>query len=66
MVPTGDYELALHKANIIKEGKDITLIGWGNIVHTLKKASDMAEKDGIDCEVIDLQTLYPYDSETLF
>jgi 2-oxoisovalerate dehydrogenase E1 component beta subunit len=32
----------------------------------LKKASDMAEKDGIDCEVIDLQTLYPYDSETLF
>ncbi len=29
MVPIGDYELALHKANIIKEGKDITLIGWG-------------------------------------
>jgi 2-oxoisovalerate dehydrogenase E1 component beta subunit len=29
MVPVGDYELALHKANIIKEGKDITLIGWG-------------------------------------
>jgi 2-oxoisovalerate dehydrogenase E1 component beta subunit len=39
MVPTGDYELALHKANIIKEGKDITLIGWGNIVHTLKKVN---------------------------
>lgn len=36
MVPTGDYELALHKANIVKEGKDVTLIGWGNIVRTLK------------------------------
>jgi len=33
MVPIGDYELELHKANVIKEGADITLIGWGNIVH---------------------------------
>jgi len=37
MVPVGDYELELHKANIVKEGSDITLIGWGNVVHTLKK-----------------------------
>ena len=36
MVPVGDYELDLHKANVVKEGKDITLIGWGNIMNTLK------------------------------
>ena len=36
-MPTGDYELDLHRANVVKEGSDITLIGWGNVVHTLKK-----------------------------
>ena len=29
MVPTGDYELELHVADVVKEGTDITLIGWG-------------------------------------
>ena len=36
MVPIDDYELDLHKANIEKEGENITLIGWGNIMNTLK------------------------------
>ena len=36
MVPTEDYELDLHKANIEKEGEHVTLIGWGNVVNTLK------------------------------
>lgn len=31
----------------------------------LKKVAEHAEKDGIDCEIIDLQTIYPYDAETL-
>lgn len=35
-VPLDDFELDLHKANIVKEGNDITLIGWGNVVNTLK------------------------------
>jgi len=65
MVPIDDYELDLHKANIEKEGENITLIGWGNIMNTLKNASKMAEEEGISCEIIDLQTLYPYDLETL-
>lgn len=39
LVPSCDYELALHKADVVKEGKDITLIGWGNVVRTLRQAS---------------------------
>ena len=34
-------------------------------MRTLGKVREMAEKDGISCEVIDLQTIYPYDAETL-
>ena len=49
----------------MKEGRDITLIGYGNLMRTLGKVREMAEKDGISCEVIDLQTIYPYDAETL-
>lgn len=49
-----DYELALSASEVIKEGKDITLIGYGNIIRQLKLASELAEKEGISCEIIDL------------
>jgi 2-oxoisovalerate dehydrogenase E1 component beta subunit len=65
LVPVGDYTLALEKAEVVKEGKDITLIGYGNLMRTLETVRQQAEKDGISCEVIDLQTIYPYDAETL-
>ena len=35
-VPVHDYELDLFVADVVKKGKDITLIGWGNVVRTLK------------------------------
>lgn len=50
---------------MVSQGKDITLIGYGNLMRTLEKVRQMAQKDGIECEVIDLQTIYPYDAETL-
>jgi len=65
MVPTGDYELALHVADVVKEGSDISLIGWGAQIRVIMEAVKMAEQDGINCEVIDLQTLYPYDFDTV-
>jgi 2-oxoisovalerate dehydrogenase E1 component beta subunit len=34
-------------------------------MRTLEKVRKLAEKDGISCEIIDLQTIYPYDAETL-
>eukprot|EP00916_Digyalum_oweni_P022214 GHVL01036848.1.p1 GENE.GHVL01036848.1~~GHVL01036848.1.p1 ORF type:complete len:286 (-),score=47.48 GHVL01036848.1:73-930(-) len=61
-VPIGDFELPLSKAEIVQEGTDITLLGWGSQVHRLMKAANMAkEKKNISCEVIDLQTIIPWD-----
>jgi len=47
-------------------GKDVTLVGWGTQLHVLMETADLAEKDlGILCEVIDLQTIIPWDVETV-
>ncbi|CAJ1378061.1 unnamed protein product [Effrenium voratum] len=64
-VPVEDFELPIGKAEIVREGKDVTLIGWGNQVHRLLKAADLASEEGISCEVIDLQSLIPWDEETV-
>jgi 2-oxoisovalerate dehydrogenase E1 component beta subunit len=61
-VPIGDYELALHKAEVLREGTDVTLIAYGNLMRTLKTVAELAKAEGISCEVIDLQTIYPYDA----
>merc|ERR1740130_1451637 len=65
MVPTGDYEIPLGKADVVQSGNDVTVVGWGAQVHVLKQACDMAEEAGISCELIDLRTLLPWDVETV-
>jgi len=62
-VETEDYELPLGKAEILVEGSDVTLVGWGGHLQTLRKVVDMAE--GVSVELIDLQTLLPWDEETI-
>jgi len=63
-VPVQDYEVELGKAEIMRRGKDITVVGWGGHLRVLEEACDLAmEKDGISCELIDLQTIVPWDVE---
>ncbi|KAL0274833.1 UNVERIFIED_CONTAM: hypothetical protein PYX00_002862 [Menopon gallinae] len=65
-VPNGDYEIPLGKAEILIPGKDITLIGWGTQIHVLRETVEMAkEKLGVECELIDLMTILPWDIETV-
>ena len=64
-VPEEDYQLPLGKADIVKEGSDITLLAWGAQVEILEKAAVMAKEQGISCEVIDLQSILPWDIETV-
>lgn len=64
-VPEGDYQLELGKAEVVREGKDITLLAWGAQMEIIEKAANMAKEEGIDCEVIDLRTLAPWDVETV-
>jgi 2-oxoisovalerate dehydrogenase E1 component beta subunit len=64
-VPQSDYELPLGKADMVKEGTDITLLAWGAQVEIIEKAAVMAEEIGVSCEIIDLQSILPWDVETI-
>lgn len=64
-VPKEDYEIELSKAEVVRKGKDITLIGWGAQTRVCQSAAHMASEAGIDVEVIDLRTVYPWDKETV-
>jgi pyruvate dehydrogenase E1 component beta subunit len=59
-VPEDEYTIPLEKARIVQEGKDITVISWGFMLHRTLQAVE-----GFDAEVIDLMTLSPYDEKTI-
>lgn len=63
-VPDESYEIPLGKARIAKQGKDLTIITWGAMVHVaLQTAEQLKEK--YDIEIIDLRTLVPYDLQAI-
>jgi len=64
-VPEGEYTVEIGKANIVREGKDVTIIAYGMMVHTAVKAAEELEKSGVSAEVIDLRTLMPLDIDTI-
>jgi len=57
--------LPLDKAFVLREGSDVTLVSWGAMLRETFKAADELENLGIECEIIDLATLKPYDEDTL-
>jgi pyruvate dehydrogenase E1 component beta subunit len=60
-VPEGEYTVPLEKARIVQEGRDVTVISWGFMLHRSLQAVE-----GFDAEVIDLMTLNPLDEETIY
>jgi pyruvate dehydrogenase E1 component beta subunit len=64
-VPEGEYTVEIGKANIVREGSDVTIIAYGMMVHTAVKAAEELEKQGVKAEVIDLRTLLPLDIDTI-
>jgi 2-oxoisovalerate dehydrogenase E1 component beta subunit len=64
-VPEGDYEVPLGVAKVLREGKQVTVIAWGAMVHEALLAVERAAEAGIDCELIDLRTLWPLDIDCL-
>lgn len=62
-VPLKEYTIPIGKANVVKEGKDITLIAYGAWVKTAKEA--ITKIDDVDVELIDLRTVSPMDTETI-
>jgi pyruvate dehydrogenase E1 component beta subunit len=65
-VPEGEYTIPLGKANVVREGTDVTILTYGAMVHTSVKAAVEIEKQkGTKVEVIDWRTLQPLDMETI-
>lgn len=65
-VPEESFECEIGKADILRSGKDITLIGWGTQVHVLQEVAEMAKQElKVDCEVIDLVSILPWDKATV-
>jgi pyruvate dehydrogenase E1 component beta subunit len=64
-VPEGEYTVPIGKAKVVREGKDVTIIAYGLMVHTALKAAAELEKNGVQAEVIDLRTLSPLDIDTI-
>ena len=64
-VPEGDYTVPLGQAAVVRAGKDVTVLAWGAMLYEAIAAADEAKKQGVDCEIVDLRTLWPVDIETI-
>lgn len=61
-----EYMIPLGKADIKREGKDITVLTWSRQVHfALEAAETLQKEDGISCEIVDLRSLVPLDWESV-
>ncbi|EWG11777.1 alpha-ketoacid dehydrogenase subunit beta [Cytobacillus firmus] len=64
-VPEEEYTIPLGKAEVKREGSDLTIVTYGAMVHESLKAAEELEKEGKSAEVIDLRTVAPLDIETI-
>ncbi len=55
------YRVPLGIPEIIREGTDITIVSYGSMLRVIQEAAVRLEKNGIDCEIVDVQTLLPFD-----
>ena len=64
-VPDSDYTLPIGKADIKREGSDVTIITYGLMLHHCLEAAETVEMDDIDVEVLDLRTVRPLDIDAI-
>lgn len=65
-VPEGDFTVPIGKADVKREGEDVTVIVYGMAVHyALAAAEQLAAEEGISTQVLDLRTLQPLDKEAI-
>ena len=64
-VPDDDEIVPLSKAQVVREGEDVTLIAYARMTHLALEAADRLEQEGIHCEVLDLRTLAPMDTDAI-
>ncbi|HEY4136193.1 MAG TPA: alpha-ketoacid dehydrogenase subunit beta [Alphaproteobacteria bacterium] len=64
-VPDGDVTVPLGKANVVREGRDVTIVAVSRMVQIALKAAGILAADGIEAEVVDPRTIMPLDRETI-
>ncbi|MEB3284056.1 MAG: alpha-ketoacid dehydrogenase subunit beta [Candidatus Sericytochromatia bacterium] len=64
-VPAEAYTLPLGKASVVREGAGVTVLTYGAVAHTVLEAVTVAEREGVDAEVLDLRTLIPLDLDAV-
>lgn len=64
-VPEEEYTIPLGKADVKREGTDLSIITYGAMVQESLKAAEQLEKEGISAEVVDLRTISPLDIDTI-
>lgn len=64
-VPEGDYVVPIGKANVVRQGTDITVIAYSLPVHMAMQAADELAKEGISAQILDLRTIQPLDRESI-
>ncbi|MBZ9628014.1 pyruvate dehydrogenase complex E1 component subunit beta [Psychroflexus sp. CAK57W] len=64
-VPEEEYTIPLGKADIKREGTDVTIVSFGKIIKEAYKAAEELEKEDVSCEIIDLRTVRPMDYDAI-
>jgi 2-oxoisovalerate dehydrogenase E1 component beta subunit len=64
-IPGGDYIVPLGQAKVVQEGRHISVITYGAMVHVALEAAARLKSDGLELEIVDLRTLYPFDETTV-
>jgi pyruvate dehydrogenase E1 component beta subunit len=65
-IPEGEYLVPIGKADVKRQGRDVTVVATSRMVHQSLEAAQALAKEGIEAEVIDLMTISPLDQETIF
>lgn len=65
-VPDDEYLIPLGEADIKREGKDATVVCFSRPVHMALEAAEQLKGEGIDTEIVDIRSIRPLDSETIF
>ena len=65
-VPEEEYLIPIGKAEVTKQGNDVTIVSFGKIMKEVKKAAEKLKEENINVEIIDLRTVRPLDYETIY
>jgi 2-oxoisovalerate dehydrogenase E1 component beta subunit len=64
-VPEGKYSVEIGKGKRLREGEHVSIFAWGAMMKVAMDAANLASDKGIECDVIDLRTLYPLDKDMI-